>query len=147
MVFFLSGIIQGSLPGKNIHKQDYRKEIKELLKKHFHGAHIYCPVENYPGSPDYDDVKGKDIFFNLLRKASEVDVLVAFLPEASMGTAIEMWEAYKRENVILCISPLINNWVVKYLCTAIFEDIAEFDNYIREGKLNKLLEERLKNKK
>lgn len=147
MVFFLSGIIQGSLSGKDIHKQDYRKEIKELLKKHFPGVHVYCPVENYPGSPDFDDIKGKGTFFNLMQKASEVDVLVAFLPEASMGTAIEMWEAHKRENMVLCISPLKNNWVVKYLSTAVFGDIAEFENYIRAGRLNKLLEERLEKKK
>ena len=25
----------------------------------------------------------------------EVDVVIAFVPEASMGTAIEMWEAYQ----------------------------------------------------
>lgn len=141
MVFFISGIVQGSLPGKDIHKQDYRKEIKGLLKKHFPRAHVYCPVENYPGSPDFDDIKGRDTFFNLMQKASEADVLIAFLPEASMGTAIEMWEAHKAKKTVLCISPLKTNWAVKYLSTVVFENVAEFEDYIKRGRLNKLLEE------
>lgn len=140
--FFIAGIIQGSIAHKGIHNQDYRDEIRTLLERHFPEGNVYCPFDNHPNSINYGPKKGGSVFFDLMRRASEVDVLVAFLPEASMGTAIEMWEAYHKKKVILAISPLKENWAVKYLSTAVFNDISTFERFVESGELRKIIESR-----
>ena len=140
--FFIAGIIQGSIPHKGIHNQDYRQELKTLLKKHFPDGKVYCPFDNHPNSLNYGTKKSKSVFFDLMGRARDADVLIAFLPEASMGTAIEMWEAYHKKKVIISISPLKENWVVKYLSTAVFNDITAFERFIKNGELKALIESR-----
>ena len=49
--------------------------------------------------------------FRLLCK--QFDLLIAYVPEASMGTAIEMWEAHQHARVVVTITPLSHNWVVQ----------------------------------
>jgi hypothetical protein len=44
----------------------------------------------------------------------ETDLLIAFVPEATMGTAIEMWEAARHGRVVVTISPLDLNWAVQF---------------------------------
>ena len=61
-------------------------------------------------------------------------MLLAFLPAASMGTAIEMWEAHQNGAAIIAISPMKHNWAVKYLSHAIYEDEAEFLAALRSGE-------------
>ena len=63
----------------------------------------------------------------------EIDVLVAFVPEASMGTAIEMWEAHQHGAAVITISPLRHNWAVKFLSHAIYADLAAFEAAVRSG--------------
>lgn len=67
---------------------------------------------------------------------NEVDVLIAFVPEASMGTAIEMWEAYKNAAVVLTISPLAVNWAVRFLSDMIYRDLPEFFAALESGEIN-----------
>jgi hypothetical protein len=55
-----------------------------------------------------------------------VDLVVSFIPEASMGSAIEMWQAYCAGIPIVTISDLTNNWVVKLLSTKIYTSLDEF---------------------
>ncbi|HLG30426.1 MAG TPA: hypothetical protein VI387_09470 [Candidatus Brocadiales bacterium] len=138
--FFIAGIIQGSIADKGIHNQDYRIKLRTLLKKHFPNGHVYCPFDNHPNSLNYGTKKSKSVFFDLMRRASEATVLIAFLPEASMGTAIEMWEAYHKKKVIISISPLKDNWAVKFLSTAVFDDIPAFERAIESGELRKIIE-------
>ena len=141
--FFIAGIIQGSIAHKGIHNQDYRDTLRTLLKRHFPQGNVYCPFDNHPNSTDYGPEKGESVFFDLMRRASEADVLVAFLPEASMGTAIEMWESYHKKKIILSISPLKENWAVKFLSTDIFNDIPAFESFIESGELRKLIASRM----
>ena len=68
----------------------------------------------------------------------EVDAVIAFAPEASMGTAIEMWEAYRNGKVVISISPMIHNWVVKYISDAVYEDLSAFRTAAANGDLRKL---------
>ena len=58
--------------------------------------------------------------------AATADVLVAYVPEASMGTAIEMWQAFKAGAHVFTISPLAENWVVKFLSQRVFATLDEF---------------------
>ncbi len=71
----------------------------------------------------------------------EIDVLLAYLPEASMGTAIEMWEAYQHGAVVISISPLKHNWAVKFLSHILYADIAEFEAAANDGSLRQKIEE------
>jgi hypothetical protein len=70
----------------------------------------------------------------------EVDVLLAFLPSASMGTAIEMWEAFQHGAAVFSISPMTHNWAVKYLSHGIYADEAEFLAALGSGEVAKKIE-------
>src|SRR4051812_36823271 len=84
MRFFLAGIMQGSHLGFVLHNQDYRGRLKQLLAEHFPGADIYDPLADHANSLDYDEQKGREVFWHHNRLCREVDVVIAFVPEASM---------------------------------------------------------------
>jgi hypothetical protein len=139
MQFLIAGIIQGSIEKLEIHSQDYRIRIREMLKNHFPEAEVFCPVEHHPTSLYYSFEKGQRTFFHLMARAGEADVLVAFLPEASMGTAIEMWEAFQQGRVVLAVSPLRENWAVKFLTDAVLDSLEDLEAFITSGKLGVLI--------
>ncbi len=133
MRFFIAGIMQGSHTANHMHDQDYRERIAELLEEHFPGAEIYDPLAKHKTSLEYDKLTGREVFFCHNAMCREVDVLLAFIPEASMGTAIEMWEAHQHGAAILTISPMKHNWTVKFLSHALYADEAEFIAALRGG--------------
>ncbi|MDR2391149.1 MAG: hypothetical protein LBE84_05670 [Planctomycetota bacterium] len=132
--FFIGGIIQGSLPD-GIHSQDYRKEIAVLLRNAFPGAEVFDPIKEYPDSLSYNDAKGEAAFRDLMRRAGECDVLVAFIPEASMGTAIELWNASRNGALVVAVSGLKRNWVVRFLSDRIVPDLPALKKFILDGGL------------
>jgi hypothetical protein len=95
MRIFLAGIMQGSHTEAVLHEQDYRTQIKKLIAEHLSEAQVYDPLADHAKSLEYGERKGRDVFFHHNLMCREVDVLLAFVPSASMGTAIEMWEAYQ----------------------------------------------------
>jgi nucleoside 2-deoxyribosyltransferase len=129
--FFLAGIIQGSRKGKILHNQNYRQEIKDILKKYFPKSQIIDPVDVHPDSAEYDYEMGKSVFHASIKQATECDCLIAYLPEASMGTAIEMWECHKKKTPVWTITPMKENWSVKFLSTEIFETLEEFEGFLK----------------
>jgi hypothetical protein len=135
MRFFLAGIMQGSHLAAAIHNQDYRSRLKELLRQHFPGSEIYDPLADHGDSLAYDDALGREVFWRHNRLCREVDVVVAFVPEASMGTAIEMWEAYEHGRVVVTISPLKHNWAVRFLSHAIYANVEEFEVALERGEV------------
>lgn len=139
---FLAGIIQGSLPN-TIHDQKYRSRIGNLIRAHLPDAKIYDPFENHPDSLAYDPAHGREVFFNLMERAGQSDIVIAFLPEASMGTAIEMWNVYHAGGVLVVVSELTENWVVRFLADAIVPDISSLETFIQDGRLNQLLAEKI----
>ena len=75
----------------------------------------------------------------------EVDVVIAFVPEASMGTAIEMWEAHEHGRaVVLAISPLVHNWAIKFCSHAVFESLDLFEAAVRDGRIAEIVESRIR---
>ena len=116
-----------------MHDQDYRHRLKACLETHLHDTEVYCPLEVHPGSFGYTHARGRDVFLHHNRMAAECDVLVAYLPEASMGTAVEMWEAYRAGRVVLTISPLAKNWAVKYLSDRIYPTLQTFEQAVQRG--------------
>ena len=141
MRFFLAGIMQGSHLAATIHNQDYRHRIKRLLAEYFPGAEVYDPLADHTDSLEYDDEQGRRVFFHHNRLCSEVDVVVAFVPEASMGTAVEMWEAHRHGKAVIAISPMKHNWAVKFLSHELYADVDEFEAALMSDRLGKRLRE------
>jgi hypothetical protein len=133
MRIFLAGIMQGSHLGAVLHAQDYRARIKNLLIQHLADAEIYDPLADHADSVEYDDARGREVFFRHNRMCGEVDVVLAFVPQASMGTAIEMWEAYRHGRCVVSVSPLVHNWAVRFLSHVHYRDEAELESALKNG--------------
>jgi len=136
---FLAGVMQGSMVEKGLVAQDYRQSIKALLQEHLPEVEVYDPLADHKNSLDYDRRTGREVFFYHNRLCQTVDLLIAFLPQASMGTAIEMWEAYQHGAVVISISPMRHNWVVKFLSHRIYPDLESFELALRSGEIRQLL--------
>ncbi len=137
---FIAGIIQGSDVGRGIYSQDYRERIKSVLRKSMPDADVFCPFEHHPNSIDYDDERGRKVFSELTEKAAQTDILIAFLPQASLGTAIEIWQAYRAGKIIFTISPMTENWVIKFLSDRNFISLDEFASYVLSGQFREFIE-------
>jgi hypothetical protein len=70
--------------------------------------------------------------------ASQVDLVVAYAPEASMGTAIEMWEAFQAGVPLITISPMTANWVVRHLSSVVLPDLEAFQMWMENGGFDKV---------
>jgi len=136
---FVAGIIQGSLQDRSIHPQSYRERIVGLLRTAFPQHEVYCPIENYPNSLEFSEEVGRRTFFGLMARAGEADVLVAYVPEASMGTAVEMWQAHRNGRLVVAVSPMTANWVVRFLSAAVLPDIEAFERFVRSGEFGRLM--------
>lgn len=137
---FLAGIIQGSLVEPAVHSQDYRALIKQAIRDSIATAEVYCPVTAHPNSLDYDDATGRSVFLRHIEMARDSDLVVAYLPSASMGTAIELWEAHRKGTPIVAITPLTVNWVIRFLADLVVPTINEFAAACRDGRVAALLD-------
>jgi hypothetical protein len=141
MRIFLAGIMQGSHLAATLHHQGYRQHIRELLAAHFPGARVYDPLADHADSLSYDDQRGREVFFHHCALCRESDVVVAFVPEASMGTAIEMWEAHRHGGAVIAVSPMSLNWAVKFLSHAVYADLDELERALASGELARVIGE------
>ncbi|NLF29402.1 MAG: hypothetical protein GX591_00785 [Planctomycetes bacterium] len=139
MEVFLAGIIQGSLTQAAIHDQDWRTAIREALRTHCAKANVYCHFEANPDSITYDDDRMIATLAEGNRRAAASDVVVCWLPEASMGTAIEMYLAAQAGAVVLTISPMTTNWVIRACSDRIFPDVAAFEQFLAGGELEAMV--------
>ena len=94
---------------------------------------IYDPLADHADSLEYDDARGREVFFKHNRMCGEVDVVLAFVPEASMGTAIEMWEAHRHGRCVVSVSPLVHNWAIRFLSHVCYRDEAELESALANG--------------
>lgn len=148
MRFFIAGIMQGSRIDASMHEQDYRSRCKSLLELYLPDAEVYDPLANHQGSVSYDDETARDVFYQHNRLCREVDVVIAFVPEASMGTAIEMWEAHEHGNgIVVAISPLSHNWAVRFCSNIIFLNFEAFEEELSSGMLEREIERLLADKR
>jgi hypothetical protein len=123
--------------GEVLHNQDYRTRLRDLLLEHLPGVDVYDPLANHQDSLHYDDETGRRVFLDHNRMCGEVDVVLAFVPEASMGTAIEIWEAHRHGKVVVTISPLRHNWAVRFLSHLLYADMEDFEEDLVSGQLAK----------
>ncbi len=136
MRVFIAGIMQGSRDDTEIEEQNYRREIVQLIRRYVPGVEILDPLELHPDSVTYDSERAKQTLLELAALAGRVDVLVAYVPSASMGTAIEMWHAYQGGARVYAISPMVDNWVVRSLSERVFTNMAAFVEFVAGGGLN-----------
>lgn len=133
--------MQGSRTDVSIHDQSYRGIIRAVIKAHFPEAEIVDPIELHPDAGlSYGPEKAKRVMLELAEEAAQADVLIAYVPEASMGTAVEMWQAYRSGKPVVTISPLAENWVVRFLSTRVFPSLEAFESFVADGGLKKLLD-------
>jgi len=132
---FIGGIMQGSERGLGINDQSYRQTIGRLLKARYPDVEIVDPLALFPDSLAYDDDRARQIFFDLAEAAAGADLMVAWLPEASMGTALEMVRAFDAGTPVVSISPMAHNWFIRFLSQRIFPNLAAFDEWLQDDGL------------
>ena len=163
--FFLAGTMQGSRPGIEVMNQGYRDELRRIISGFYPASKLLCPLEiltekfgtrrsemaaHYANTVSagileataYDD-QMKEIltaFTELVRLAATTDVVVAYIPdhEASMGTAMEIWSAYAARRVVIGISPMRHNLALVSTCAVVLPTLADFEEFLRKGRLGKL---------
>jgi hypothetical protein len=140
---FIAGIMQGSRLDRFIDEQDYRRIIARAIQDHDASASILDPNELHPHGVDYGDAEAKATLLEMFELASQADLLVAYAPQASMGTAIEMWQAFRARIPIVTVSPLGANWVVKHLSDVVLPDLSAFRSWVADGGLPMLLSRRV----
>ena len=142
MRFFLAGIMQGSHAEALLHDQDYRARITRLIEAPFSARRrLRSAGRITPSRWATTTPPAASVFFRHNRMCREIDVLLAFVPEASMGTAIEMWEAYQHGAAVITISPLKHNWAVKFLSHAVYTDLEQFEAAMQSGDLAERIDE------
>ena len=127
---FLAGVIQGSKIAEEIEEQSYRDRLLELFAAKLPEVKAYCPFSHHSTSINYTDEEGEAVFLHHLQMVRDSKLLVAYLPEASLGTAIEIWEARDAGVPIVAISPMKHNWVLRFFTARIFPDLDAFESWL-----------------
>lgn len=135
MHVFIAGVMQGSRLDDRIDGQDYRLRIVEALEAHFPHTKVTDPWALHPDSVGYDLERMRTTFFANTSLAGEADLLIAYLPHASMGTAIEMWTAYHNNAYIVAVTPMTHNWVVRITADEVLPDLDTLLAHIESGRL------------
>ena len=137
---FIGGIMQGSRRENTIDAQDYRQIIGDCLRMHLtRQVNVIDPFQLHPNSVAYARDQARQTLIGLAQAAGRADAVIAFVPEASMGTALEMWEAHQSRKPIFTISPLQHNWVVQCLSTRVFATLEEFCAFVTCGDFERAL--------
>ena len=139
MRIFLAGIMQGSHVAALVHDQTYRNTLRDLVQSHWPTAEVYDPFSNHATSIGYDVRRAREVFMGHVDMCREFDLLVAYVPEASMGTASEMWEAHQHAKTVVTITPLVHNWVVQLTSQAVYRDYDAFAHALKSGAIDRLL--------
>jgi hypothetical protein len=134
MKVFLAGIMQGSNQGNDVHDQSYRQQVTAALRSRLPDAEIIDPWALHPDSPTYDDGRSRQTFLHFCDQAGQVDLLIAYVPQASMGTAVEMWEAYRHGIPVIAISPL-ETWAVRFLSWRVCRSLEELEVLLQAESL------------
>lgn len=141
MHIFLAGIMQGSRLDGDIAPQTYRQQITQALQSHLPEVIISDPCALHPNSVSYEMAAIQDTFLAMTQLAGSADVVIAYLPRASMGTAIEMWTAYHAKKYIIAVTSMNQNWVVKVTANEILPDLDSLLDYIASGRMYQLFQQ------
>jgi prephenate dehydrogenase len=126
MRVFIGGVMQASIQGKGIVSQDYRRQIADALWARWPEIEVIDPFAQHPNSVEYDDAEAEATLTASLASAASADLVIAYVPVASMGTALEMYAAHQAGVPVVTISPLAENWVVRAYSRRVFPDVESF---------------------
>lgn len=126
MRVFIGGVMQASNHGKGLVDQTYRNVLAEALNARWPDLEVIDPLRLHPNSVEYGDALARDTLLALLDLARESDLMIAYVPVASMGTALEMYSAYLAGVPVVTISPLAENWVVRAFSQRVYPDVERF---------------------
>lgn len=138
MRIFIAGVMQGNKKKHGIHSQDYRSRIAAHLQQISPKIEVIDPDKTDPERLSYNDEQAAEMFFRYCQMAGEVDLLISYIPEASMGSAVEMWMAHKAGIPVLTISPLSHNWVVRLLSKKVYPSLEVFEKEFKSQLLEEL---------
>ncbi len=139
MKIYIAGIMQGSRQDHDIQGQDYRQLIREAVQVHHPEAEFYDPFSRFPDSVTFDERRANEALFEMADAAGSADMVIAYLPQASMGTALEMIRAYDNGKTVISISPMAKNWLIRAVSARIFPSLDEFCTWARHVPLTKLI--------
>jgi hypothetical protein len=139
MHVFIAGVMQGIRHDHQIDDQDYRVRISNALNEHIPGIRITDPWALNPDSINYDADQARRTFVAMTKEAGRADLLIAYLPVPSMGTAMEMWEAFQAQTYIIAVTPLIHHWAVRFTANEIIPDLDTLMMDIENGRIPQLL--------
>jgi hypothetical protein len=135
---FIAGIMQGSRMDRYIDDQGYRRTIAQMIQERHPTVEIVDPNELHPNGVDYDDQAAQATLLEMAGLAAQADLVVAYAPVASMGTAIEMWQAFQAGVPLVTVSPMAANWVVRHLSSVVLPDLDAFRSWVGDGGFDKL---------
>jgi hypothetical protein len=131
MRVFIAGTVQGSRADGGTDDQGYRTTIADTIKARFPDAEVVDPWAITTAR--YGPGEEKRAMLHAHAEAARCDLLVACVPAASMGTAVEMWEAYRAGSAIVAISPLRGNWIIQFLSDVVLADLDAFGEFVAGG--------------
>jgi hypothetical protein len=142
MHIFIAGVMQGSRLDDQIDEQNYRPTIMRAIQEYEPDAQITDPWALNPHSVRYDEERARSTFLTMTSKAGEADVLIAYLPIVSMGTAMEMWEAYRSHTYIIAVTPHVHHWAIRFTADEILPDLDTLLRLIAAGHLREIMNHR-----
>jgi hypothetical protein len=140
MRVFIAGVMQGTRTDHLIDDQDYRQRIAAALAASVPGVAITDPWALNPDSVNYEAEQARHTFLTMTAAAAEADVLIAYLPKPSMGTAMEMWSAFQAGRYIIAVTPLLHHWAIRFTANEIFPDLESLLAYIESGRFTALFD-------
>lgn len=132
---FIGGVMQGSSRAMEVCDQGYRDQIAEIVCRHHPDTEIVDPFQVHPDGVTYDRERAVRTFLGLLDVAAGADVLIAYLPYASLGTAMEIWRACEAGKPVIAISPMNQNWALWATTQHIVPDLEAFEAFVAAGGL------------
>lgn len=139
--YFISGVMLGSKQkldkaATDLAPQNYRQHIADVIRKVDPLAVIVDPLDAVKNRAErmgqtFDQINTsdeavRDAFTEVVEMVKDCDVIVSNLPEASMGSAVELWEARKANLQIFTISPMKDNWTIRTVTDHNFSDLTDF---------------------
>lgn len=134
--------IAGTVP------QDYRRLMKDAIIAADSSATIIEPwdivgtiaqelyAKDIPQAEMFqDDLHVRKAFTACIDASASAECVVSYLPEASMGSAVELYVAFQRGRRIFVIAPgtMAANWTVRSFAERVFTSIDEFGTFLSQN--------------
>ncbi len=152
--YFLSGVMGGSgagtanLAGVAVESQDYRVSIRAAVLAADKTARVVDPAEvvklrapelHADGLPEAafwkEDGSVRAMLGEVVALAAQCDVVISYLPTASMGSAIELHAAREAGRLVVVVAPnerMRANWVVRAYADFVFDDIGSLSQWLEQ---------------